>query len=217
MITEIVKKKDVKKNIKRYTLEEYFKLEEKSLYKNEFVNGKIIPMAGGSYNHNTLSGTIHAILFMLFFNSDKIISVHNSDQKVYISNFNKNTYTDTCLVIGEPEFYKNGNQAILNPTLIVEVASKSTERYDRTSKFRMYQSLPSFREYVIINQDMPIVEVFYKIEDNKWQMTSYVGLGKTVKLETIDVELKMSDIYKKTKDLKDPQLDIEFFEENEKS
>jgi Uma2 family endonuclease len=153
------------------------------------------------------------LLFTLFFFSDKKIKAHNSDQKVYITAFNKIAYTDTFVTVGEPILYQDGNQAITNPILIVEVASKSTEHKDRTTKFRMYQSLPTFQEYVIVNQDMPIVEVFYKLEDNKWQMTSYVGLDKVVKFETIDAELKMSDIYKETINLQDPQIFIDFLEE----
>ncbi len=211
----VIEQKEVKSTIKHYTIEAYFELEEKSLYKNEFTNGKISQMAGGTLNHNMISGAIHALLFILFFNSEEEIAVYNSDQKVYISDSNKITYTDTFVVKGETITYEGGKQAVLNPTLIVEVASKSTERYDRTTKFRMYKSLPSFREYVIVNQDMPIVEVFYKIDEKKWQVTSYIGLDEEVKLETIDATLKMSDIYKKATDLKDPQLDIEFLEKDE--
>lgn len=202
-------------NSKCYTLEEYFQLEESATQKNKFVNGKIIPMAGGTINHGKISGNIYALLLMLFFNSDKEINVFSNDQKIYLAEHNRVTYTDTCVVIGSTETYQGGDQAILNPTLIVEVASKSTERYDRSVKFRMYQSLPSFKEYVIVNQYMPIVEVFYKIGENKWQMTSYVGLDKVVQFDTLEVELKMSDIYKKIKDLKDPQIDIEFPKEEE--
>lgn len=215
MIAEVALKKTEKQIHKKYTLEEYFQLEDKSSVKNEFVNGKIIPMAGGTYNHNSISGTIYGLLFTLFFFSDKQIKAHNSDQKVYITAFNKIAYTDTCVTVGEPNFHQDGNQAITNPTLIVEVASKSTEQKDRTTKFRMYQSLPTFQEYVIVNQDMPIVEVFYKIEENKWQMTSYVGLDKVVKFETIGAELKMADIYKETINLQNPQTFIDFLEEEE--
>ncbi len=211
MTARLITKNESKEDtVKLYTLEEYFLLEETAPYKNEFNNGKIVPMAGGTYNHNTISGTIYALLFMLFFDSEQQIGIYNSDQKVYIKDYSRGTYTDTFAVVGKEEMYKGGNQAIVNPTLIVEVSSDSTEKFDRTAKFRMYQSLPSFQEYVIVSQTMPIVEVFHKIDDNKWQMTSYVGLDKTVRFETLHVELKMSDIYKKAKNLQDPQSAIDF-------
>ena len=230
MIAEVLTKKDKKRDVeKRYTLEEYFELEERAAYKSEFRNGrivpipdsfidnnndeKIIPMAGGTINHGMIGSTIHALLFMLFFNSDDEIDVFSSDQKIYLEEYHKNVYSDTCVVKGKTATYNNGNQAILNPTLIVEVASKSTEKYDRTGKFRMYQSLPSFTEYVLVSQEAPIIEVLYKMAENKWQLTSYVGLDKVVILESLGVELKMSDIYKKAEDLKDPQFAIDFPED----
>ena len=211
----IKKHKGNKDNVanKVYTLEEYFELEEKALYKSEFINGKISPMAGGTINHNTLCGTIYALLFMLYFNSEEEISIHNSDQKIYIPDYNRSVYSDSCAIVGKTITYNKGDQAILNPTLIIEVASKSTEKYDRTGKFRLYQTLPSFKEYVLISQTTPVIEVFLKIDENKWQMTSYVGLDKTVAIESLGVTLKMADIYKKITDLKDPQSAIEFPEE----
>jgi Uma2 family endonuclease len=216
MIAEITIEKQQKSVPKRYTLEEYFELEEKSISKNQFINGKIIPTTDQTIDHNILSGTVYAFLLMSFFNTENELTIYNSSQKIYTNHYKSIIYADACAVIGKTETYQNGNQAILNPTLIVEVASESTEKHDRSVKFRMYQSLPSFKEYVLVSQTMPIVEVFYKIEDNKWQMISYIGLDKIVKLETLDVELKMSDIYKKITDLKDPQMDIEFPEEEKK-
>lgn len=214
MIAEAVIQKNKGKEVKSlYTLGEYFKLEEKAAYKSEFVNGKIIPMAEGTINHGKISGAIYALLFMLFFDKEDELAVFSNDQKVYIPNYNRTVYTDTCVVLGKTETQNNGNQTILNPTLVVEVASKSTEQYDRTGKFRLYQSLPSFKEYVLVNQEAPIVEVLYKIAENKWQLTSYIGLDKVIELESLGVKLKMADIYKKAKDLKDPQSAFDFPEE----
>jgi len=157
---------------------------------------------------------INALLLMLFLDKgNDELTVFPSDQKIYIEDRNKIVYPDTCVVLGKTEIYNN--QAILNPTLIVEVASKSTEKYDRTGKFRLYQSLPSFTEYVLVNQEAAIVEVLYKMAENKWQLTSYIGLDKVVTLESLGVELKMSDIYRKAEDLKDPQSIIDFPETEE--
>lgn len=214
MVTEVIIQKERKSVTKRYTLEEYFELEDKAISKNEFVNGRIIKMAGGTIEHGLISGYIYGLLLMLLFDNDDV-TVYSNDQKIYIVEHQRIAYTDTCVVVGETKRHQGKNQAITNPTLIFEVASESTEKFDRTGKFRMYQSLPSFKEYVLVSQTMPIVEVYYKIEENKWQMTSYVGLDKIVKFDTLDAELKMSDIYKKIEDLKDPQTYIEFPEEAE--
>lgn len=207
MIVEASVKQSKKQYNKTYTLQEYFDLELKSIHKNEFSNGKIIPMAGGTYNHGMLSGTIHALLFMLFFNTDEITILSN-DQKIYITEHDRVVYPDLSAVVGEKELYNI--QSITNPTFIVEVTSESTGQYDRRGKFQLYQSLPSFKEYVLVDQNMPIVEVFNKIADNEWKMTAYIGLDKTVKFETLGVSLAMTDIYKKIADLKDPQGIIDF-------
>ena len=212
MVAEVIIQKKPKSPF-NYTIEEYFELEDKAIFKNHFINGEIIPAISESINHNILSGTIYALLLTNFFDSQSI-NVFNSSHKMYISKFRAITFSDTFITIEKVETYNNGNQAITNPTLIFEVASESTEKFDRTGKFRMYQSLPSFKEYVIVSQTMPIVEVYYKIEENKWQMTSYIGLDKVVKFDTLDVALKMSDIYKKITNLKDPQTYIEFPEED---
>jgi Uma2 family endonuclease len=209
MGAEVIIQKEPKSLTKRYTLEQYFELEGKLPSKNVFVNGKIIPMAGRTTEHGLISGYIYGLLLMLHFDNDNI-TLFSNDQKVYISDYRQGTFTDIFVVVGDVETYEGGNQAVINPTLIFEVASESTEKFDRTGKFRMYQSLPSFKEYVIVSQTMPIVEVYYKIEENKWQMTSYIGLDKVVKFDTLDIALKMSDIYKKITNLKDPQTYIEF-------
>lgn len=138
------------------------------------------------------------------------MEVLDSDLKIYIPAYNRSVYPDTCVATEKPALYNNNPHAITNPTLIVEVTSKSTGDYDRRGKFRMYQSLPSFTEYVLVDQNTPVIDVFYKIAENKWQMTSYVGLDKVVMLESLGITLNMADIYKKVTNLKDPQLAIDF-------
>lgn len=196
-----------------YSIEQYFELENKATFKSEFVDGKIIPMSGGTISHNRIEGMI--FLYLALFALDKAYEVLNSNQKIFIPDFNQNVYADTCVVIGEPKMYNNGNQAILNPAIIFEVASKSTEKYDRSKKFMLYKTIPSFKEYVLVNQYMPIVEVFFKINENEWRSKSYIGLEAIVQLETIDITLKMADIYKNVNDLEDPQAYIEFPEKQD--
>ena len=114
-----------------YTLEEYFELEEKAPFKSEFVNGKVVTMAGGTIAHSRIGGNIFGLLFMLFYQLDNTFEVFNSDQKIYISAYNRSVYPDTCVVIGEPEMHNDSNKAIVNPTLVFEVTSKSTGEYDK--------------------------------------------------------------------------------------
>jgi Uma2 family endonuclease len=190
-----------------YSIEEYFELEEKAVYKSEFRNGKIIKMPGETFSHTRLISNVFKLLGKL---EDDNFETLSSDQKIYIPEYEQSVYPDTLVIIGEPEMFKGGNQAILNPTLIVEVLSDSTANYDRSGKFRKYQSLPSFMEYVLIDQEMPVIDVLYKEGERDWRMKTYVGLDDEVYFKSIDVTLKMSDIYQKIKDLKDPQTALEF-------
>jgi Uma2 family endonuclease len=207
MVADILEKKSVQ----RYTLEEYFELEEKAAFKSEFRNGKIVKMAGGTYEHGVIHLAISSLLFMISMQR-KDLQVFNSDQKIYLPKYNHSVFADTSALIGKREMYKGGNQALLNPMIIFEVLSNSTENYDKRGKFRKYQSIPSFQEYVLIEQEMPIIDVLTKKEDG-WLMKTYIGLEEEIYLKSIDVTLKMADIYSKVENLKDPQSVFEFDED----
>ena len=193
-----------------YTIEEYWELEEMSAQKHEYNNGKIIPMAGGTFNHNILSSNIHGLLFMLLFHLDEAVTVLNSDQSIHLAQFDRAVYPDAGIVQGAPQIHQQEKYGLTNPAIIIEILSKSTAAYDRGAKFEMYKTLPSFKEYVLVNQYAPIIEVFLKTTTNDWKRTIYTGLDKVLTLETINVELKLADIYKKTRNLKDPQLVMGF-------
>ena len=193
---------------KRYTLEEYFEMEEKALFKNEFYKGKLIPMPGGTIAHSDISGNIFMIFKMAIKSSKLNFRVYNSDQKVYIDTFEKAVYPDVTLVSAKPELYKKGKHAIINPTLIVEVLSKSTASYDRGLKFVQYQSIPTFVEYILIEQDVPMVEVRTK-KGEDWVTKTYVGLEDTVKLNSLNCEISMADIYENVEGLGDPTKEME--------
>jgi Uma2 family endonuclease len=204
MMAEVLEKKVVQ----LYSLEEYFELEEKAAYKSEFHNGKIVKMAGGSFEHNTIKLTISALLFMLSIKRNDLI-VFDSDQKIYFPKYNHSVFADVGVIRGKKEMYKGGNQAVLNPCLIIEVLLDSTERCDKGGKFHKYKSLPSFEEYVLINQYAPIIDILTRTEDG-WLMKTYIGLEEAIYFKSIDVTLKMADIYLKVEHLKDPQAVLEF-------
>ena len=190
---------------KLYTVEEYFKQEERANYKSEFRNGKIVPKlrdAGGSFAHNKIGLNIAVALSNIL--KDDLYDVINSDHAIHIPKPNHFVYADVSVVKGEPQLYNDGNQGILNPTVIFEVASDSTEKYDRYGKFKKYKTIPTFQEYVLVEQDVPIVEVYLKNKD-VWQSSTYIGLEETVLLQSINCSLKMTDIYKKIKGLLNPQ------------
>lgn len=180
------------------TFEEYLDAEERGTEKHEFHNGKLITMPGGTDIHAEIgANVITAINNALFIQDDETTHVYSSDMKIRISAENKSVYPDGTVVSGEPDYYLGRRTVILNPIVVVEVLSDSTENYDRGLKFDHYRTLDSFREYVLVAQDRPHVDVYFlqNPEEGLWKITSYEGLDKEVTLYSIGCTLKMKQIY----------------------
>lgn len=195
---------------KVFTLEEYLKKEEKSLTKNEFLNGQIIPNQETSINHNRIVGNTVTQLSLAIKNTNDS-EIFSSNQKIFIPTINSILYPDIFVVFNVKSHLNN--LTITNSIIIFEVSSPSMVRYDRSEKFKLYQHIPTFQEYVLIDQDTPSVEVFLKTELG-WVVEIYLDLEEVVKLNTIDAEIKMKDIYRNVEDLSSPQGQIEFEEKD---
>lgn len=183
---------------KLYTIEEYLALEEKAETKHEFDNGKIKEMAGAKYNHNKIAAKIIIELGTQFKLKDSNCDVLGSDMKIYIPILDSFVYPDVAVICEKPQFYADREDVLMNPLLIVEVLSESTANYDREEKFEKYTTLPSIREYVLVSQDKPFVEAFYlhDPENELWKISHASKLEATVHLHSVDVTLKLEDIYK---------------------
>ncbi len=184
-----------------YTFQEYLALEENAEYKSEFWDGTIIAMAGGTPPHNKISNSIGTAIDNELDKKNKNCTVYNSDQKIYIPDFNRGVYPDCTVLCGEEELFENSKTVIINPSLIIEVLSESTKEYDSNGKFEGYRSVPSFKEYVLVWQTIPKVQSWYKEADNLWRISSAFGLDKTIQLYSIDCEIALKDIYKRVKEL----------------
>jgi Uma2 family endonuclease len=181
-----------------WTFEEYMAAEELSVEKHEFHNGKRTTMAGASKPHSIINISMGAaIINALNVIEDENTEVCSSDLKVFIPSINKAVYPDLTIVQGEA--IMKHKHVITNPTLLVEILSDSTEEYDKKDKFENYKTLPSFKEYVLVAQNQPLVEVFYREnpDDKEWQYTRFEGLAEHVELRSIGCTLKMKDIYRR--------------------
>ncbi|MEM1120685.1 MAG: Uma2 family endonuclease, partial [Bacteroidota bacterium] len=134
---------------RQYTFQEYLALEEKADFKSEFWNGTIVAMAGAAPNHNKIANSIGTAIDIELDRKNKNCTVYNSDQKVFIPNFNRGVYPDCMALCGEEELHPKSKVTIVNPSLIIEVLSESTKEYDSNGKFEGYRSIPSFKEYVL--------------------------------------------------------------------
>lgn len=189
-------------NTRKYTVQSYLKLEKKSREKFEYHDGNILAMAGGSPDHSLISANITAELRGLLKSNKGTCKAYNSDVKVAVEEAGRYYYPDASVVSGETLLSALNPQAILNPLLIVEVLSESTERFDRGEKFFYYRQIPSLKEYLVVSQSQPIVEVYYRENENVWQFRTVVGLKNAISLQSISGEILMKEVYHNVKDLK---------------
>lgn len=180
---------------RKYTVEEYLALEEKSVEKNEYHNGEVWAMAGGTGNHskitaNTIMGIGNALR-----EKGKDCSVYDSNLKVYSEVYHSFLYPDVLVICGEEENYQNRSDIIQNPLLIIEVLSKSTANYDRSEKFMKYRAIPSFKEYILIDQNKAIVEGFYRETADYWRIQRIEGMEESIHLYSIDCTISLKNIY----------------------
>lgn len=178
---------------KSYSPEEYLQLEETSESKNEYRDGEIIPIAGGTTNHNEIAGNFYANF--KFTMRGKNYKIYMGDVKLWIQRYRIYTYPDVMVIQGEPIYEGTGTTTVTNPIMIVEVLSKSTENHDRTNKFRFYRSIATLKEYIMINQYEYLVEQFNKNAEGQWVLTEYESIDAVLSLKSIGFQIPFSDIY----------------------
>jgi Uma2 family endonuclease len=177
------------------SIEKYLDKEALSTEKHEYYNGKIRKMPGSSYNHNKIGANIIIALGQTFEINQLSFEVISSDQKVYIPKLNQVLYPDALVVYQKPEFWNGRTDVLLNPILIVEVLSPTTEKYDRHDKFMSYKNIPTFMEYVMVRQDTKEVETWYREETHLWRETTFSDSGD-IKLSSIGISISMDKIYR---------------------
>ncbi len=177
---------------KRYTPEEYLALEEKTEFKSEFHDGEIIPMTGGSFNHNEILTNLWLLKSRL---RGKGYRFYSSDVRLWIPKYRKFTYPDVMVIQGEPAPYNNRTDTLTNPLSIIEVLSKSTEDYDKRDKFKYYRSIPELQEYVLINQYDLEIQQYTKSDGGFWIYRVYESTEDIVKFVLIEVEMTVAEIY----------------------
>ena len=179
----------------RLTPEQYLEIERAAEYKSEYFGGEMFAMAGAAEAHNLLvSNLIAELNFQM---RGRPCRVYPSDMRVRVSATGLYTYPDIIAVCGEPEFLDGRRDTLLNPNLIVEVLSPSTEAYDRGRKFEHYQSIPSLGEYVLVASDRMHVDLYAKDAAGKWVLTPAGEPGDVLDLGSVGCRLALASIYEK--------------------
>ncbi len=182
------------------TLDEYRVISETAEERLEYRNGEIFVMSGGTANHSAIA--VNFIIYLGFLLRDTDFRIFNGDMRIWIPEFNCGTYADLLVIDGEPEFNDTRNDEILNPILIVEVLSPSTEKYDRGEKFRKYRSVPSLREYILISQSELYTEHYSKSDADAangeiWQLQISDRLEQKITLPHLNIEVPLTEIYRR--------------------
>ncbi|OCQ96886.1 hypothetical protein BCD64_14910 [Nostoc sp. MBR 210] len=178
-----------------YSPEEYLEFEVNSEEKHEYIDGQIILMPGGTPNHNKLAGNLYAAI--LYAIKRLPYEVYYSDQRIWIPQKRILTYPDVSVVKTPLEYQEGRRDTLINPVLIAEVLSKSTKSYDRDEKFAAYRTIPSFQEYILIDQYKIHVEHYYKTDNNKWIFSEYEDANLLLNLSSIPCQVLLGDIYDK--------------------
>lgn len=196
-----------------YTPEEYLALEETAEYKSEYHDGEIIPMTGGTTNHNRI--TLNVCRKFPYTIKGQPYEIFAADVRLWIPATRRYVYPDVMVIQGKPIYQGKKATIVTNPTIIIEVLSKSTEGYDKTDKFRFYRSIPTFQEYILIDQNCYHLEIYAKTGEKQWQFTEYDSEYDIISLASVDFQFTLSELYDRVDFSKIEATEIEDIEPEE--
>lgn len=180
---------------RKLTPEEYLEIERKAEYKSEYFDGEIFAMSSANRNHSLISVNLNGLLWQYL--KGKYFEAYINRMRVFVPKTGLYTYPDLVIVCGKPKFQDNVFDTLLNPLLIIEVLSETTENYDRGKKFQHYRSIESLQEYVLVSQDEARIEKYVKHGDGFWVLSEAVGLDSHIELSSIEGKVALSEVYDK--------------------
>jgi len=177
------------------TPEEYLAIERAAEVRSEYYNGRMYAMSGGSYRHLIIIGNLGRHLGNAL--AERNCTVGTSDMRVRVSPSGLYTYPDVIVVCGKPTFADGSADTLLNPIVLIEVLSPSTEGHDRGFKSAQYRRIESLQEYALVSQTEPRVEIFRRQSAGNWLLTEATGLEETCRFESLDCAVTVKDVYDK--------------------
>lgn len=177
------------------SIEDYLAIEESSEIRHEYLNGEIVAMTGASIVHNQIKQNISRFL------DDALdaqgCNLYTSDMRVMVKDTGAYMYPDVVVVCGDIEKETKGGESLLNPTIIIEILSHSTESYDRGLKWAYYKLVPSLEEYLLVSQNRPYVEQYTRQTDNSWRYVTYEGIDSQIVFPSVGAELSLRSLHRK--------------------
>ena len=171
---------------------EYLELEEVAAFRSEYHDGEIVPMTGGTAEHNQIA--INLVTYLRSLLKGKNYRLYVNDMRLWIPRYREYTYPDVILIDGKPVFEGDNRTTVVNPSVIIEVLSNSTKNYDKGEKFDYYRSIPEFKEYILVEQYQPYVAQYKKTNEG-WLLTEYESLDSVLTMYAIALQIPLSEIY----------------------
>ncbi len=190
-----------------YTPEEYLALEETAEYKSEYHDGEIIPITGGTTNYNRI--TLNVCRKFPYTIKGQPYEIFAADVRLWIPATRRYVYPDVMVIQGKPIYQGKNTTTVTNPTMIVEVLSKSTAAYDRSDKFAAYRSIPSCQEYILIDQNRYHIEQYSKIREKQWKFTEYDSGQDVISLAAVEFQFTLSELYEQVDFSETEETEIE--------
>lgn len=180
---------------RRHTIDEYLRIERDSRDKHELHHGEILAMSGGSPTHSLISMNVGSALNARL--KSRRFRVYDANLRISIPNVSRYVYADATVICGPTQFDPSDSkqETVLNPRVVVEVLSPSTEAYDRGAKFDSYRTIASLEEYVLVAQNTPRIDVFFRGADGSWLFYPFAGLNAVAQLRSIQVDLPLGEAY----------------------
>ena len=177
----------------KMSIEEYLEMENAAVEKSEYYKGEIFAMSGAKVPHNIIAGNLFIGLGLKL--KGKKCKPFNSDQRIHIPSNTLFTYPDISIICGEIITLNNDDYNVLNPTVIIEVLSRSTKNYDRGEKFKLYRDIHTLKEYILVDSQSIHIEIFRLNENGHWELQEYNLLSDVIIIKAIDETVSLSEIY----------------------
>jgi Uma2 family endonuclease len=180
----------------KISIDEYLEMENASSEKHEYYQGEIFAISGAKVPHNIIATNLVVALTIKL--KGKSCRPFNSDQRIHVEANTLFTYPDISIICGDIITRNNDDYNVLNPTVLIEVLSRSTKNYDRGEKFKLYRDIPTLREYVLVDSESIHIEIFRLNANNHWELEEYNKGSRTILIQAINTPLSIEEIYEGT-------------------
>jgi len=180
----------------KISIDEYLEMENASSEKHEYYQGEIFAISGAKVPHNIIATNLVVALTIKL--KGKSCRPFNSDQRIHVEANTLFTYPDISIICGDIITRNNDDYNVLNPTVLIEVLSRSTKNYDGGEKFKLYRDIPTLREYVLVDSESIHIEIFRLNANNHWELEEYNKGSRTILIQAINTPLSIEEIYEET-------------------